>query len=723
MKRVRQGFSAISLAALAMTSLEAGAIDATDLPVLRPPAADYGSICNAEKAPATSSADLAAWSPKSTAVSTTEAHAYAREVLSEPESGDTELALALLRKLASSASRERAAALYDLASYDLTHEPAESAVIVERLRESLALGYGRAALMLGQIHERGLAGQPKDPDKARLFYKLTVQSKIEDGALKLAQLARSAGQQDEAVRWLVLAQQMMAFRLADADCSQLLQMAKLYTDGALLPRAPSIAAEWLEAARKAGSAKASRLLGQMLLTGDGLPRDRVRALAMLEEAAAAGDLSARLVLGRFYRGDFGGAPDWPQAIATFKDATDAAPNYPGALLEFGRTLRDSPAELRDLEAAANMLRRAIDAGSVLALRELGGMLLLGDADAAAEGLRLLTAGANRDDPAAAVILGRWLLDHSREAGDRAAAWKWLRMAAASGNVGAAKTLARSLTAQGEFAAAGPYWRQAADHGDAEAFVELAALQQEGRFDAGRGADELLGDAMAASEANPFGFVVLARALRDGRFGEPDRGAAYALFRRAAEKGEPIGLREAGVALATGDGVGRAPAEGRLLLEAAADRGDFMAPVLLARGLVAGWFGEPAPNDAQSLLERAASEGSTPAALELAGFHSRGAFGPIGEGEAVEWWRVAAAAGEVEAMRSLANAYALGFGVPADLRHAADWLERAAALGDRESMYRLAYIYDAGVGVDADPTKADHWMRSATSTTASLNRLP
>jgi len=697
----------MGLAALTMSP----SANAAEIYVLMPPEKDYATICSqsdAASSMAGADVDWASWSADAPAVPAAEALAHARDILAEPSRGEVGVALALLKKLADGAGRERAAALYELSTYYLYNASPDASAVVDGLRRSLALGYGRAAVILGEIYELGLVGQAQDLAKAQVFYKLAVQSRVEDGALKLAELARRTGRQAEAVQWLVLAQQMMAFRLSNGDCSQLLEIAKLYLNGVLLPRAPDVGARWLEAAHAAGYSKASRLLGEMLLLPGEQIRDVERGLGLLSSAADAGDVEALLVIGRFLRGDFGDAPNWREALVAFEKSAAAVPPNPGAFLELGRTLRDGPAGVRDMAAAEASFRKAVEARSLPALREFGVMQLDGDPADVAEGLQLLRMAAKERDLTAAASLGRWLVERSVTDGERAEGVTWLKSAADAGHGGAAKTLARLYSRQMNFAAAGPYWKQVAEDGDPEAFVELAALKQSGRFDAGQDIDQLLGGALAASESNSFGFVLVGRAIRDGRFGEPDRSAAFKLFERAADAGDPIGLREAGLALASGDGVRRDQETSRSMLQRASGAGDQIATVLLARGLIAGWFGETDVEGARRALEQAANGGSGPAALELAGFYSRGAFGAIDQEMAVKWWLVAAAANEIEAMRSLANAYGLGFGVDSDLAKSVDWLERAAAMGDAESMHRLAYIYRAGVGVQANASKADHW---------------
>ena len=82
----------------------------------------------------------------------------------------------------------------------------------------------------------------------------------------------------------------------------------LLRDGKGVRRDPEEAARWFE---KSGSPRAKRLLGIMLLDGDGIPKDETRALSLLKEAAAT-DRKAAEILASLNEKNRGGA--WPRLI-------------------------------------------------------------------------------------------------------------------------------------------------------------------------------------------------------------------------------------------------------------------------------------------------------------------------------------------------------------------------------------------------------------------------
>ncbi len=66
----------------------------------------------------------------------------------------------------------------------------------------------------------------------------------------------------------------------------------LLRDGRGVGRDPAEAARWFE---RSGSPRAKRLLGIMLLNGDGVPKDEGRAITLLEDAAATDRKAAELL--------------------------------------------------------------------------------------------------------------------------------------------------------------------------------------------------------------------------------------------------------------------------------------------------------------------------------------------------------------------------------------------------------------------------------------------
>lgn len=128
----------------------------------------------------------------------------------------------------------------------------------------------------------------------------------------------------------------------------------------------------LEAAAAKGNSRAEAALGELLLRGDGLPRDDVRALALLEKSARAGHGPAAFRLGFLLsRGENGAARDPARATAYFRAA--AAAGEPEAFFNLGAAHANGRGVKRDYAEALAWLtvakRRGADNGTEASLRQ------------------------------------------------------------------------------------------------------------------------------------------------------------------------------------------------------------------------------------------------------------------------------------------------------------------------------------------------------------------
>ena len=105
----------------------------------------------------------------------------------------------------------------------------------------------------------------------------------------------------------------------------------------------------LEASAKNGNAKAQAQLGEILLRGDGLPKDKPRALALLEQAAKAGEASASFRLGMLYDEGDGVPRDRAKALTYFRTA--AAGGVPEAFYNIGAAYAGARGVRRDYAEA------------------------------------------------------------------------------------------------------------------------------------------------------------------------------------------------------------------------------------------------------------------------------------------------------------------------------------------------------------------------------------
>lgn len=195
----------------------------------------------------------------------------------------------------------------------------------------------------------------------------------------------------------------------------------------------------------------------------------------------------------------------------------------------------------------------------------------------------------------------------------------------------------------------------------------------------------------AEAGDPEAMVELGiRSLRGREDGDFAR--AVALFRAAADKGYPAGMRWLGTAYEWGGGF-RASGNDVNMTEAVR------------------WY------------RKAAEAGDADAMYTLGGLSERGAFRrdapPTNEQfaletkEALGWYRLAAERGSAPAMLELADRYETGKGVVQDAMVAARWFRAAAEAGDWKGMAGLSNMLEEGEGIPPNPAEAKLWAERAT----------
>lgn len=127
----------------------------------------------------------------------------------------------------------------------------------------------------------------------------------------------------------------------------------------------------LQAAAAKGNPRAEAALGEILLRGDGLPRDDTRAVALLEKAARAGHSGAAFRLGMLLtHGENGVARDPVRAMSYFKAA--AAGGEAEAFFNLGVSHANGRGVKRNYAEALGWLivarQRGADPGQEQALR-------------------------------------------------------------------------------------------------------------------------------------------------------------------------------------------------------------------------------------------------------------------------------------------------------------------------------------------------------------------
>jgi TPR repeat protein len=503
-----------------------------------------------------------------------------------------------------------------------------------------------------------------------------------------------------------------------------------YTEGArrnLEGETPAALEFWTHAA-EAGHAKAQYQLAHLYGSDRLGPRDQAAALAYARQAAAAGFEPAAHYVGMSLLYGWGGIDKQPAEAEPFLRRAVAA-DIGRARADLGVLLLDRAGEGRD--AAASQARQ--------------------------EGLSLLNAAADDEDPVAVWRLGEVLSKGVHVARDPGRGARLLASAIAGGEYRAALPLARLLVLGDGMPADRTAALALLDRVEAEApahvRVDLAkALLDDSDalpFDPPR-ARRLL--ERAATEDNRVrAHVALGRLLAEGAPGvAPDPAGAVAHLRAAAEAGNGEATRYMGRLLedqgrtdealawfmeAAARGHDHAAVEGaRLLL----DRGDAGAArrALTLLGSVAGRNAQaaiqlareardgaggllpPDPVLARQWFQHARTTASGPAAAQatndLARMVLRGQGGPADPLGALALFQEAAAAGHGWAALELGRLFEKGApGIPADSRLAWQWFQEAAARGVAQGHTALGRLLARdGRGPDAIRQAFAHFLRAA-----------
>ncbi len=300
--------------------------------------------------------------------------------------------------------------------------------------------------------------------------------------------------------------------------------------------------------------------------------------------------------------------------------------------------------------------------------------------------------------------------------DHAEAARWARMAAEKGSAEARALLGYLLTSGPEplrnLDEAREWYRKSAEAGSPQGALgyALALGQVQGDEEHNRTIVGWLKKAAAAEL--PTALFLLGEITDRGFCVEPDRAAATAFYRRAAERGHRSGQARYGLALMQGIGVPANPTDGESWLRKAALAGDPEAAALVGDLYAKG--GPLPPNYAEAAMwfRRASEAGHKGAARALGMLYLTGAGVPRDQREAAHWFRISAEAGDARARVDFANLVRQGAGGADDALRAREWFEQAAASGDLVAAFNLGVCLAEGVGIERDDRKAAEWLRRA-----------
>ena len=452
------------------------------------------------------------------------------------------------------------------------------------------------------------------------------------------------------------------------------------------PEAPSPQADinakalqFFERAIAAGDVKAQRLLGETLISGEGLPKDVEKGRSLLE-AAAKTDTQAQVSLGKLYLSGEDLPKDTERALELLERAAKSGDAT--ALDIMGMSYLTGENLPHDPEKGRAYLERGIKAGSRTAQRHLAEALIRGEGipENKAEGIALLTEAAERD-PLAQLALGRMYFSGIDVEKDVSKALPLLEKAAAAGKSSALAQLGLEyLTgrdAQLDSEAAEAYLRQAMAAGNAGAARILAIALIQGRV-LTKNADEGLQILQRASDrGDQDAALLMGQVYLRGEDVPQDLKRATEIFENLAANGNGQGLEALGNSYLWGDYTPSRPEVAEELLSRAADLGRQNVWSLLANAAASGRLGRQSTSRFDEFAKKAR----------------------LSDDERIDVY---------EAERQLRGA-----GVPQNLKKGLAQLESAASSGNTRAIAHLIRLYRDGRRklIGRNPKKAAAYLQS------------
>lgn len=367
-------------------------------------------------------------------------------------------------------------ALFLFASPALPAQDTDPAALLRALALKANDGNEEAAKTLA---DRLLAAMPARVDPA--FAAEVEAAGAAEAARLLAMIILRAGVADFQADGLALLDKAVeGGSVAATETSALVLLEGLYGR----KRDPEKAVALLRQARQMPGAKeAHRLLGDLALKGEGMPRDVALAIEYYLRGAEAGSVACRVSLHRLYRDEQGGAHDLVEAERQGRTAADAGSAE--AAYEMGvfyeRYVEGAP----NWSRAAEWLKKGLEGGHGPAAVRLADYAFegrLGRVDAT-EGTRLLREAAGLGDGEACLRLAALYEKGDLLPQDPVASTAWIRIAAAFGHGPAQNAYGLRLTngygVASDPAEAATWFAKAAQQGQADGQVNLALLLENG----------------------------------------------------------------------------------------------------------------------------------------------------------------------------------------------------------------------------------------------------
>lgn len=214
------------------------------------------------------------------------------------------------------------------------------------------------------------------------------------------------------------------------------------------------------------------------------------------------------------------------------------------------------------------------------------------------------------------------------------------------------------------------------------------------------------------DRSPAELINLGHHVERGTSGDLDEFRAAALYRKAAELGDPRGMYEWGRVLLRGIGVNVDKSEAVWWLRSSAEADVPDAMHLLGHCIEDGDGADKSQAAALDWYLKASDRGHAASMVRIAILGDAGIRSPRDRQSPREWLFNAAKAGHVGAMVGVGLSMKLGRGVPHDEPSAVAWFQRAAEAGNSGGMNQLGLMLELGCGVSKDEAGAGAWYRNA-----------
>ena len=188
--------------------------------------------------------------------------------------------------------------------------------------------------------------------------------------------------------------------------------------------------------------------------------------------------------------------------------------------------------------------------------------------------------------------------------------------------------------------------------------------------------------------------------------------AAALYREAAEQGNPVGQSDLGLSYELGHGVPQSDTEALKWYHLATDQGSALGQSSLGSMYERGRGVPQSDTEALKWYRLAAGQGFADGQSYLGSMYERGRGVSQDYTEALKWYLLAAGQGDAGGQVAVGSMYEQGHGVPRNYTLALKWYRLAADQGDARGQSALGLMYDGGRGVTQSDTEALKWYRLA-----------